>query len=395
MILKRIFTGALALALCLAGVPGARAAQVDSGEVYCLSGEFAREDLTGVCLAGVNPAGAGTLYLGGRALRPGDVLTAQQIRQVTFCPRNTEEDLAVTVRYFPVYGDGVAQMCSLTISVRGRENQPPAAEDFAAETYKNLPIEGSLKVSDPEQEPMTYTLVRAPRRGQVELRPDGSFLYTPKKNKVGIDSFVYTATDASGKVSREATVTVTIVKPTDAAQYTDTQGRDCRFSAEWMKNTGIFVGEKLDGNACFHPDREVTRGEFLTMLVKTLELPAAQAAALERLDAPQWMRPYLTAALRAGLVTNLEEDEQYLNRSITGAEAAVMIQNALELPRLESAAVLDAPQVFPNEAARTLAGYGISLGDGPLTRETAAQVLYRTFRLMPEAPGMVAISGGK
>ena len=67
-------------------------------------------------------------------------------------------------------------------------------------------------------------------------RPDGSFIYTPKKNKVGVDSFTYTATDASGKVSREATVTIQILKPTDARQYTDTVGLDCRFEAEWLKN---------------------------------------------------------------------------------------------------------------------------------------------------------------
>ena len=396
MKIKRLFAGALALCLCLPLLPRARAAQVDSGEIYCFREEdFSREDLTGICLTGVTPASAGELYLDSRALRPGDVLTSEQILRLTFRPQDTEEDTLVTLSYLPVFSTHVAGRETFTLSIRGRENQSPAAEDFAAETYKNLPLEGRLKVTDPEEEPMTYNLVRSPRRGQVELRPDGSFLYTPKKNKVGIDSFVYTATDASGKVSREATVTITIVKPTDAAQYTDTLGRDCRFSAEWMKNTGIFVGEKLDGNACFHPDRQVTRGEFTAMLVKTLELPGEDTAALEQLDAPQWLKPYLAAALRSGLVTVLEEDPAYFDRPISGGEAAAMIQNALELPQILETAGDALSSGTPEGAAGILAAYGIVLEDVPLTRETAAQALYQTSQLIAAAPGMSALNRGR
>ena len=81
----------------------------------------------------------------------------------------------------------------------------------------------------------------------MTIREDGSFLYTPKKNKVGTDSFTYTATDPAGKVSREATVTIQILKPTDNKQYADTTGTTCRFTAEWLRNTGLFVGEQIDG----------------------------------------------------------------------------------------------------------------------------------------------------
>ena len=124
-------------------------------------------------------------------------------------------------------------------------------------------------MKDPEREKLTYTVTRQPRRGEVNLREDGSFLYVPKKNKVGVDSFVYTATDPAGKTSREATVTVTILKPGDAPQYTDTTGTTCSFTAEWLKHTGIFQAEQIAGEPCFQPDKPVTQGEFLTMLVKS------------------------------------------------------------------------------------------------------------------------------
>ena len=359
---------ALALVFALLALPVA-AAEVDSGEIYCFAEtDFSEEELAGICITGLPEADKGTLRLGERIIRPGDVLAADQLAQLTFQPVSREADGEATLTYLPVFADRVGPEANLTISIRGRENSAPVAEDHAAETYKNLPLEGKLKVKDPEGEAMTFALVRSPKRGQVEIREDGSFTYTPKKNKVGIDSFVYTATDASGKVSRETTVTITIVKPTDAAQYTDTAGFDCRFAAEWMKNTGIFVGEKLDGNACFQPERNVSRGEFLAMLVRTLEIPAEDtpvASGYE--DAPQWLQPYLNAALRAGLTAGLPQG-QY-DEPITGTEAAAMIRNALDIEVVET----------------------FALGEEPLTRADAALALYQTFRLAEDAPGMTVI----
>ncbi len=363
-------TLALALAFFLLALPAA-AVEVDCGGVYCFgAGDFSAEELEGVCVTALPGPEIGIVCLGDRVIRPGDILAAEQLEKLTFHPVRRESDAEATVTYLPVFADRVGEAASLTISIRGRENQAPVAEDFATETYKNLPIEGKLKVKDPEGEAMTFAVVRQPKRGTVELREDGSFTYTPKKNKVGIDSFVYTATDAAGKVSRETTVTVTIVKPTDSAQYTDTAGFDCRFAAEWMKNTGIFVGEKLDGNACFQPEREVSRGEFLAMLVRTLEIPTEDAKVTWDEEVPLWLRPYLNAALRAGLTAGLPQAAY--DAPITGTEAAAMIRNALDLPAVE---------VFSLEA-------------GIVTRSDAALALYKAHQLAEDAPGMIAIRRG-
>ena len=360
-------TLAFALAFFLLALP-VGALEVDCDGQYCFgSGDFSEEELTGICVTGLPEPEVGLICLGERVIRPGDILAAEQLEQLTFQPARRETDAAATLLYLPVFSDRVGEQASLTISIRGKENQPPMAEDFAAETYKNLPVEGKLKVKEPEGETMTFQLVRQPKRGQVEIREDGSFTYTPKKNKVGIDSFVYTATDASGKISRETTVTITIVKPTDSTQYTDTVGRECRFAAEWMKNTGIFVGEKLDGNACFQPEQSVSRGEFLAMLVRTLDIPAEDAEMTWGEEVPRWLQPYLTAALRAGLTAGLSQTD--FDAPITGAEAAMMIQNALDLSAVET----------------------FALGEGELTRADAALALYETFRLAENAPGLTAV----
>jgi len=367
------------------------AAEISCDEVYCFSADDFSDagDLRGICITGI-PA-RGSLMLGSRILCPGDILTADQLAQMTFAPQRSEQDATASVSYLPVYGDTVAPSAVMTFSIRGKEDKPPVAEDFALETYKNLPVEGQLKAEDPEGESMTFTLVRAPKRGDVVIREDGTFTYTPKKNKVGIDSFVYTASDPAGKTSREATVTVTIVKPTDATQYTDTLGKDCRFAAEWMKNTGIFVGEKLDGNACFSPEAAVTRGEFVTMLVKTLDLPADQKAAIYSDELPLWLQPYVAAAVRAGLTAGLPQRETFdASAVISAPEAAVMLQNALELSPgedTEAMASADVPE-WAAGAMKVLRSNGIPLADGPLTRGGAAQLLYAASRLAPSAPGL-------
>ena len=383
------FLSALTAVLCLGGaVLPAAAAQVDCDSTYCFSAEdFSSENsIAGICITGVPDAG--TVMLGTRVLRAGDILTADQVSQMTFCPLRTEADCSAEVEYLPVFADHVAASDIMTISIRGKEDKAPIAEDSALETYKNLAVTGNLKVTDPEGQPMTFTVTRQPKRGTLEMKEDGSFSYTPKKNKVGVDSFVFTATDPAGKVSREATVTINILKPTDATQYTDTLGKECRFAAEWMRNTGIFTGERLAGKSCFNPDKEVSRGEFVTMLVKALDIPTEEDAALTGYtdEVPLWLQPYLAAAVRSGLTAGLPEQEVFgADTPITGAEAAVMLQNALDLTvsrqDTETAADSTLP-VWAQTAVTTLADNGFDLeAETVLTRGETAQTLYQAVQL--------------
>lgn len=249
---------------------------------------------------------------------------------------------------------------------------------------------------------MTFTLLRQPRRGTVELRGDGSFVYTPKKNKVGVDSFTYTAADPNGNVSREATVTVQILKPADGARYTDTVGLDCRFAAEWLRNTGLFVAEQTADNPCFQPDKAVTKGEFLTMLVRLLEIPTQEQAVYTGLaeEAPRWLQPYLAAAVRSGLMMGWPDGEHFrANDAINGAEAAVLLQNALDLPvdiqTAQTVLATEEEAEEPSWADTALAvmntnGFALSQ-EATLTRAEAAQLLYRLSTLADTAPGLAVI----
>ena len=386
-------------ALCLLGLTAA-ATEVDCDSVYCFTAEkFATEEtpLSGICITGLPDADTGTVLLGNRVLRAGDILTADQLEQVTFHPLRTEEDAQAVISYLPIYPNRVEKTATMTIAIRGKEDKAPTAQNLSVETYKNLPNDGVLKASDPEGEKLTYTVVRGPKRGTVEIKDDGTFTYTPKKNKVGVDSFTYTAADPAGNVSRTATVTIQILKPSDSRKYTDTVGLNSRFEAEWLRNTGLFVGEQVGGNACFYPDKTVTREEFLAMVVKLLEIPTKNADSDQiPANTPAWLKPYLAAAQRSGLMAGWQ-DTADLTQPITGAEAAVMLQNALDLTvssdALEQTAAADTDiPTWAYMSLTVMAENGIDLtANDPLTRETAADVLYRISRIAPEAPGMAII----
>ena len=364
--MRRLHSAALACALACTLLPlQSQAVEVTAGESYrFIASDFTQEpnQLYGLFITNVPDPSQGIIKLGDRRICPGDALTAQQIDRLWFCPSPSSEDSAAQIAYFPVFAQRVGSQTVLTLSVRGKQDLPPAAEDSRIETYRDLPNSGSLRVHDPEGQPLTFTLVHHPKRGTVEFKEDGTFVYTPDHGKVGQDSFVYTAADPAGNRSAEATVSVRILKPTPAPAYVDTAGLPCRFAAEWLKHSGIFCGENVGGQPCFQPNEPVSQGQFLTMLMQTLDLPVDRGSDLSiPEDTPVWLRPYLYAARRSGLIresTAAFSPEQPISRS----EAARMAALALKIAVPTSAQTQPAPQ--------------ISRPEEPLTRSDAARALY-------------------
>ena len=145
-----------------------------------------------------------------------------------------------------------------------------------------------------------------------------------------------------------------------------------------MKNTGIFVGENVAGSPCFSPDRVVTRGEFMTMLVKALNISVDEKVTeTGYADAPDWLKPYLAAALRSGLTLETGSGDRFWpDLPVTGEEAAGVLCAALNLTAREQS-VLSAEASAPTAleiAAQN--GFDLLSGDN-LTRETLAQLLYQ------------------
>ena len=105
------------------------APQVDCDSVYCFTGEEFGENLTGVCILQLPDSAAGTVLLGTRVIRQGDILSADQLSQLTFQPLRTQQDALATVTYLPIYENRVDKETTMTISIRGKVDQAPVAQD--------------------------------------------------------------------------------------------------------------------------------------------------------------------------------------------------------------------------------------------------------------------------
>ena len=386
----------LVISLMLLAAPaGAQTLTVDPGALFC----FSSEDFTtiseddGIFIAAVPSVTVATVYYGDRALKAGDALPKEALNHLTLDTACLTRQTA-SIRYYTIANGAVTAAKELQLTIMPAKNEAPVAESSSFETYKNIANTGSLKAMDPEGKALTYQLVKAPKRGTVELHEDGTFTYTPNKNKVGKDSFTFTATDEAGNVSNEGKVSIKILKPTDKAAYSDMAGDP---NAMWMKEEKLFTGATIGGHLCFEPEKTVSRGDFLVMLMQVVGAQAADAQMTtgfaDEAATPVWMRPYLVAALANGMISGTASEDGTVFRSsadLTKAETAVLLQNVLRLPNAEAATVFAESDpgvpVWAEDAAASVAASGISLGSAgyteAITRRDAAMILYSIHCLM-------------
>lgn len=370
--------------------------RVSSLDGLALSAEvFSESDtLEGVYVASVPSQLDAEVSLGARTLRAGDVLDRSMLSQLLVLPAENR-DASCELVYCPIEGGEVQPSRALELSILTGKNEAPVCRDVKFETYKNIANTGVLSASDPEGDTLTYHLVKEPKRGTVDIAPDGSFTYTPAQNKVGKDVFTYTATDSAGNVSNVANVTVKIVKPTDKAMYQDLAGDTLAYTAMWLKDRGVYTGKRIAGNLCFEPEGTLTRGEFLVMAMKLLgaepESARLTSGFADESKTPAWMRPYIVSAFKSGMVSGVTSPDGMVFRpssNLTRAEAAVMLQNILDLPQSQEAAVFSedcAVPVWAQASVSALESAGISIpvttSAENLTRREAAELLYECWTL--------------
>ena len=288
------------------------------------------------------------------------------------------------------------------------QNSSPIAKNLEYGTYKGIAVTGQLAATDPDGDEVTFEITNMPRKGTVETQSDGSFVYTPKDNKKGADSFTYTAVDTYGNRSDEATVSINISKQSTNITYSDMTDSSSYYAALVLAEEDIFVGEKLGSEYFFRPDSTVTRSEFLAMCLEltgteTLD-GITRTGFYDDDNIPMWAKPYVSTALMAGVITGYRNDDGRLvfssNEPITYSEAAVILDNALQLTDVESVVSVngdEASPVWAYQATVNLTACNImpeleqSSYSETVTRAGAAQLLSASLSVLNSRDGSVSL----
>jgi len=148
------------------------------------------------------------------------------------------------------------------------------------------------------------------------------------------------------------------------------------------------------GDGLFLPENSLTRGQFVTMLLRAYGIAPDQASADNFSDAGNtYYTGYLSAAKRLGVAGGIGNNRFAPERAVTRQEMAVMLYNALKvlnlLPASEAGKRLsdfsDSDEIitWAQEAFTVLVGNGIIKGSGgkltpanELTRAEMAQIIY-------------------
>ena len=264
------------------------------------------------------------------------------------------------------------------------EEGAPTAQDVELRTYRGIPVQGQFLASDAEGEDMTFAVVDQPRKGTVTIQ-GADFTYTPNEGVTGGDSFTYAATDSAGHVSRPATVTVTIEKTKSGVTYADTQGSTAAAAAQHLAEAGIFTGAKIGDQYYFQPDAEVSRSEFLAMVMETAGrevTPVTMTGFCDDESIPTWAKAYAAAGVADGIVqgkTTAEGAAFRGDQAITFNEAATVLDRVLDLGDVELDVWYADREAVPSWAAQAVGNMeAVSvLAAGSFGSQTMAQTVTR------------------
>lgn len=336
----------------------------------------------------------GSLCLDGRPIAASAVISRRQMDQLSFRPDGAEGGEREFTLQATTAGGSYPLVCSLIFTDEPNLSPTaafigPAWREITA--HSGLTCYGRVRADDPENDPLTYHIVSAPRKGVLTLTDPatGAFTYTPKAGVSGRDSFTYQAQDSLGNCSEEVKVSISVEKTAEAGLFRDMAGH-------WAENAVLCVTSASlmgDSSPLFSPEKTVSRGEFLTW--------AMQAAGYTVLGShvttgfadddqiPDSCRGYVAAALERGFIRGSLTEAGYCFNAddpITRAEAAVMLQNILSLKASGATAVFADSSAIPTwavSAMTALSEAGIFRGDpagslapmATLDRAQTAQIL--------------------
>ncbi len=291
--------------------------------------------------------------------------------------------------------------CAL-ISIKEKNLSPTAGGGIivSASTIKNIACSGTLLASDPEGEELIFEITKQPKKGLVSLTnaKTGDYIYTPYENKRGRDSFSYRVRDSHGNYSSECEVEIKIERKKSSFVFNDVSPTDLCAVISVCESGMMEPTASVDNTHSFSPDKEITREEFIYLVMRTLVSKDAPSVEKTRFADDSEITPkykgYLESAFSLGIIEGTREADGVHIRpkdSITLAEGAVIINNVINRKTDTSLTVfLDSDEIpdWARDDIDALCAIGVIKKDegkispnSPLTRAQVAQIIMALIKL--------------
>ena len=270
----------------------------------------------------------------------------------------------------------------------------------SASTIKNIACSGTLLGFDPEGDELVFEITKQPKKGLLTLTNEktGDYLYTPYQNKRGRDTFSYRVRDKYGNYSEECKVEIKIERKKSSYVFNDVEKSDLLAVISVCESGIMEPTVNADKTLSFSPDKEITREEFIYLVMRTLVSDEAPSLEKTRFADDSEITPkykgYLESAFSLGFVEGTRESDGVHIRpkdSITLAEGAVIINNVINRKTDTCLTVFDDYDEIPTWARddiEALCASGIIKKDegkispnAPLTRAQVAQIIMALIKI--------------
>ncbi|MBE6707245.1 MAG: hypothetical protein E7577_06350 [Ruminococcaceae bacterium] len=306
--------------------------------------DFARalnlSSISSITITEAPPISDGELRVGNTVLNSGQTVSAASISLMTYVPASSVTKSSFR---FSVEGSGYDVPCELymlsSINYAPTLSEVPKSY-LEVSTHRNITLYGTLPCHDPEGDATVVEIVSYPQSGYITLtdKANGEYTYTPNAGYSGKDSFTYVARDVYGNYSAARTVSLTVSKPTVNASFDDMKNSPAYNAALTMLEEGVMSGTQVGSDTYFYPDGTVTRGEFVAMTLRAIDIndvaDKTSTVFADDSSIPSHMKGYIATAYELGYVKGIDTENGRCfeaSRAITKAEAAVILGNILNV----------------------------------------------------------------
>lgn len=280
----------------------------------------------------------GALMFNGASVTKGQTVPASSLEFLKFVPNSDCKSAFFGFTCDSKSFDGRELKCEIVFA--DGANSPPVAADGKIYAVAGISCEGNLKISEPDGDSYTVNVIAYPTDGFVDIYDDGRVVYTPKEDFYGKDRLIYTVTDRYGAVSERATLQITVDKNDEQLVFSDMKEDKNHIYAHRMCRDDVMVYKFEDGQYIFEPEKEVSKVEFLVMLMRVAKkdtdiVAVADSVISDDNGLSSGLKGYISAAAESGII-RINNGEFSPYEPITVTDAAYMISSILNLPRINA-----------------------------------------------------------